>query len=73
MKLPWKRKERTGSGVDEDDVEAVIFRNLWKHHRLLPPRSKYRSYWDAVRVLRFVRPRCPQRLLDRPPRPSQHR
>ena len=48
MKLPWKRKERTGSGVDEDDVEAVIFRNLWKHHRLLPPRSKYRSYWDAV-------------------------
>ena len=59
--------------MDEDDVEAVIFRNLWKHHRLLPPRSKYRSYWDAVAACCALSPAVPQCLLDRPPRPSQHR
>ena len=46
-----------GQGDDDDDVEAIIFRNVWKNHRLLPPTSKYKSYWDLVRSL----PRCVRR------------
>lgn len=29
--------------------QAVIFRNLWKNHRLLPPHSPTKAYWDMVR------------------------
>ena len=28
--------------------QAIIFRNLWKNHRLLPPKGKKKAYWDAV-------------------------
>mgnify|MGYP006144457257 CR=1 FL=1 len=58
MRVPcpsWNRQERPriggrgGKMDDEDDVEAIILRNLWKRQRLLPPRSKNRAYWDAVR------------------------
>ena len=30
--------------------QAVIFANLWKHHRLLPPTSPRKNYWDVVRA-----------------------
>ena len=30
--------------------QAVIFANLWKHHRLLPPQSPRKNYWDVVRA-----------------------
>ena len=53
MKLPklqfGKAQRPPGSqDGDDDDVEAIIFHNLWVHHRLLPPRSKKRAYWDTV-------------------------
>lgn len=36
---------------DEDDVEATIARNLWRHHRLLPPHSAFRHNWDLVMIV----------------------
>lgn len=50
MKLPFGKAHRPAGAQDgeEDDVEAIIFRNLWVHHRLLPPRSTNRAYWDTV-------------------------
>jgi hypothetical protein len=45
-----QRKAKRPQGVeDDDDIEKTIFRNLWKQQRLLPPRSKNRAMWDAVR------------------------
>lgn len=37
-------------GHDEDDsnVDAVIARNLWKNHRILPPTSKFKQNWDLM-------------------------
>ena len=50
MRLPrvLQRKVQTNDD-DDDDVEKVIFQNLWKYHKLLPPRSPKKAYWDAVR------------------------
>ena len=38
--------------ADEDDsnVDAVIARNLWKNHRILPPTSRFKSNWDLMMV-----------------------
>ena len=30
----------------ETDVDREIANNLWKHHRMLPPGSRFRQYWD---------------------------
>ena len=43
--------------VDDSNVDAVIARNLWKNHRILPPSSKFKQNWDLV----MVRARTPQR------------
>ena len=34
------------TSVHLDDVDAEIARNLWKHHRMLPPGSRFRQKWD---------------------------
>jgi len=33
------------------DVDREITHNLWKHHRMLPPASRFRHYWDYVMIL----------------------
>ena len=35
----------------------MIARNLWKHHRMLPPDSKFKHNWDNVMLL-FVLYTC---------------
>ena len=45
-----KAKRPAGAQGEDDDVEAIILHNLWVHHRLLPPRSQKRAYWDTVRA-----------------------
>ena len=39
--------------VDDSNVDAVIARDLWKNHRILPPTSKFKSNWDLVMVSLF--------------------
>ena len=39
------------SAEETEDVDAVIARNLWKHHRLLPPQSTFKHYWDLIMIL----------------------
>lgn len=36
--------------VDDSNVDAVIARNLWKNHRILPPTSKFKQNWDLMMV-----------------------
>ncbi len=36
--------------VDDSNVDAVIARNLWKNHRILPPTSKNKNNWDLFMV-----------------------
>ena len=33
---------------DEKNADIVIARRLWQDHRLLPPHSDYRDWWDIV-------------------------
>jgi hypothetical protein len=35
---------------DETDVDREIASNLWRHHRMLPPNSRFRHYWDYSMV-----------------------
>ena len=37
--------------ADETDVDREIAHNLWKHHRMLPPRSRFKHHWDYVMVI----------------------
>ncbi|KAL1507626.1 hypothetical protein AB1Y20_007245 [Prymnesium parvum] len=37
--------------LDDTNVEAVIARNLWKNHRLLPPLSRFKQNWDMVMII----------------------
>ena len=32
-------------------LDAVIARNLWKNHRILPPTSKFKANWDLFMML----------------------
>ena len=41
------------AAADDTDVDAEIARNLWKHHRMLPPNSVFKHYWDIL-ILLFV-------------------
>lgn len=43
----------TAAAADDTDVDAEIARNLWKHHRMLPPNSSFKHYWDIL-ILLFV-------------------
>ena len=52
--------------VDDSNVDAVIARNLWKNHRILPPTSKFKQNWDLVMV---PSPHC-HRSAQRPSPPS---
>ena len=36
--------------VDDTDVDREIARNLWRHHRMLPPGSRFKHYWDYYMV-----------------------
>ena len=45
------------SAEETEDVDAVIARNLWKHHRMLPPDSKFKHNWDNMMLL-FVLYTC---------------
>ena len=58
MRLPWKSSTSVDRSLeDESDVDAVIARNLWKHHRMLPPDSKFKHNWDNMMLL-FVLYTC---------------
>ena len=37
--------------IDDSNVDAVIARNLWKNHRILPPTSPFKQNWDLVMLL----------------------
>ena len=37
--------------ADDSNVDAVIARNLWKNHRILPPTSKFKSNWDLMMMI----------------------
>uniref|UniRef100_A0A7S2J4H1 Ion transport domain-containing protein n=1 Tax=Haptolina brevifila TaxID=156173 RepID=A0A7S2J4H1_9EUKA len=37
--------------LDDSNVDAVIARNLWKNHRILPPTSKNKQHWDLMMML----------------------
>jgi len=39
------------SELDDSNVDAVIARNLWKNHRILPPTSRFKSNWDLMMML----------------------
>ena len=45
--------------LDDDNVDAVIARNLWKNHKLLPPTSRFKQNWDVIMVRSAARPRPP--------------
>ena len=53
FKLPWQKSRQSPYEAEggDDDVEAIIFANLWKNHRLLPPTSTKKRYWDSVKLL----------------------
>lgn len=36
--------------LDDSNVDAVIARNLWKNHRILPPTSTFKTRWDLFMV-----------------------
>ena len=36
--------------LDDSNVDAVIARNLWKNHRILPPTSPFKNRWDIFMV-----------------------
>ena len=38
--------------VDDSNVDAVIARNLWKNHRIIPPNSKNKQNWDLIMVMK---------------------
>ena len=42
---------------DDDDAEREIAANLWRHHRLLPPSSRFKERWDLM-ILLFVLYNC---------------
>ena len=50
MKKLWPRSKR-GNDVDDSNVDAVIARNLWKNHHIIPPNSKNKQNWDLVMML----------------------
>ena len=52
--------------LDDTNVDAVIARNLWKNHRLLPPTSKSKQNWDVVMVrpLPLAPPGCADSASD---------
>mmetsp|Transcript_5676 Transcript_5676/g.15074 ORF Transcript_5676/g.15074 Transcript_5676/m.15074 type:complete len:595 (-) Transcript_5676:173-1957(-) len=41
----------SANDLDDSNVDAVIARNLWKNHRILPPTSKFKSNWDLMMML----------------------
>ena len=49
----WKRccGSNTNTDVDDSNVDAVIARNLWKNHRILPPTSRFKQNWDLFMML----------------------
>jgi len=51
--------------VDDSNVDAVIARNLWKNHRILPPTSKNKQHWDLIMVRPANRGASQMRLLSR--------
>lgn len=69
---------RASMGDDDDDVdvELAIAKNLWKNHRLLPPTSKFKEYWDMVMLLfgalcsprAAPAPRAPYKIAPAAPR-----
>ena len=36
---------------DETDVDREIANNLWKHHRMFPPNSTFKFYWDYAMTM----------------------
>ena len=51
------RPRQTSLDLDDDNADAVISRNLWKNHRLLPPVSAFRNHWDLIMII-FVFYNC---------------
>ena len=41
---------KRNTDVDDSNVDAVIARNLWKNHRILPPNSRFKQNWDLFMV-----------------------
>lgn len=50
--MPWSPRERSSNA--ERDADAEIARNLWKHHKILPPTSFRRNIWDWLLILLVV-------------------
>ena len=46
VKMPWSPRGNNEERNAERDAEAEIARNLWKHHKILPPTSRVRNAWD---------------------------
>lgn len=51
-KLFSKKKKKQMD--DDSNVDAVIARNLWKNHRILPPSSPFKARWDMVMMVLVV-------------------
>ena len=46
------RRARGNRSMDEDlNVEEEIARNLWANHKMLPPESAFKKYWNMLIVL----------------------
>ena len=45
---------KRNNDVDDSNVDAVIARNLWKNHRILPPTSRFKQNWDLFMVCTHV-------------------
>ena len=45
---------RSAEAAAERNAEAEIARNLWRNHRIFPPESRWRDYWDAVLLLLVI-------------------
>jgi CRP-like cAMP-binding protein len=50
-KLQCCSSDRGNNDLDDSNVDAVIARNLWKNHRILPPTSPFKSRWDLFMML----------------------
>jgi len=37
--------------LDDSNVDAVIARNLWKNHKILPPTSPFKNRWDIFMMV----------------------
>lgn len=54
VRMPWSPRGKNADRDAERDADAEIARNLWKHHKILPPTSFTRNIWDWTLLLLVV-------------------